>query len=55
MLPNEALAHPEFFLAQDQGRSLPRLHKPRVAVTRIKARHDIDTEGRTQRGGLEKL
>ncbi len=37
------LAHPQFFLARDRGRSPPRLHKARVEVTRIKALHDMDT------------
>ena len=33
---NSALAHSQFFLARDWSKSLPRLHKARVEVTRIK-------------------
>jgi hypothetical protein len=37
------LPTPQFFLARDQGKSPPRLHKARVEVARINARHDMDT------------
>ena len=32
-----SLAHPQFFLARDRGKSPPRLHKARVEVNGIKA------------------
>ena len=33
----------QFFPARDRGKSLPRLHKARVEVPRIKARHHIES------------
>ena len=43
-----SLPVPSFLLARDQGKSPPRLHKARVEVTRINARHDIDTHASLQ-------
>jgi hypothetical protein len=43
-----AVPTPQFFLARDQGKSPPRLHKARVEVTRTNVRHDMDTPSSLQ-------
>ncbi len=39
---------PPVFVARDQGKSPPRLHKARVEATRINARHNVDTHSSFQ-------